>query len=112
MKAQDLRIGNLVYRENSKLINQKTDVYSIENVNLQSAQKYEPIPLTEEWLLRMGLTKNGREEFEFKRYRLYQTVSYVNFLFCEGNLVLREIKYVHTLQNLIHSLTGEELTIK
>lgn len=59
MKANELRIGNYVHRQSGKMVVNRDDVYKIENVNLQSALKYEPIPLTEEWLLKFGFIKYG-----------------------------------------------------
>lgn len=63
MKANELRIGNYVYRQWDKMVKQqegeRTSLYQIENVNLQSALKYDPIPLTEEWLTKLGFAKNG-----------------------------------------------------
>lgn len=106
MKGNQLRIGNYVYRQSSKLIVDKSIVYQIENVNLQSALKYEPIPLTEEWLLKMGFVNFG------KRW----THSNLSLDIIQGvgfymQYVRLEINYVHTLQNLYFAITGEELTV-
>lgn len=112
VKSNELRIGNIVTDEfggervivslNKKSIDFEygiTDMYDM----------CDPIQLSEEWLLKMGFEKtNG--EFKKARFRIYQPVNYTGFLFCEGSLVLREIKYVNQLQNLYFALTGEELT--
>lgn len=112
MKAEHLRIGNLVYRENSKLINQKNEVYKIENVNLQSAQKYEPIPLTEEWLLKMGFEKDGKYYSKGSfHYHEFGHIFIGNDHVSSGH-VDALIKYIHELQNLYYALKKKELTIK
>jgi hypothetical protein len=77
------------------------------------------MPITEEWLLKLGfekstldgdnawlnlryryLTFSSDESVEFKK--VYLTVSRMDII-CE---------HVHELQNLYFALTGEELTIK
>jgi hypothetical protein len=94
-----------------------------------------PIPLTEEWLLKFGFKVKDRKShlntyifyiptFEIDYclfyadfrldYGLY--VEYTDSPFSEDDEKLYPItfgiKYVHQLQNLLYSLTGEELTIK
>ena len=77
----------------------------------------EPIPLTEEWLLKFGFEKSGGG--------LYLTYETFEMYYINGVLGLSarvsdpnegyidtKIKYVHQLQNLHFALTGEELTIK
>ena len=83
-----------------------------------------PIPLTEEWLLKFGFTERS-----FKGYnrKFYKTVNNILFVipFCisfdsinyyypvdEEYQIFINLKYVHQLQNLYFSLTGEELTLK
>lgn len=116
MDAKQLRIGNYVYRENSKLINQKDDVYQIENVNLQSALKYDPIPLTEEWLLKFGFYKisfsdYGHENLKGFIFGLSNTFEGITDIIAR-DLEINAIQYIHQLQNLYFALTEEELTIK
>lgn len=79
----------------------------------------EPIPLNEEWLLKMGFTRhhenysNGiiyildvvnNQEFE---WGVYPNILGSGFVIYKS----QKIAYVHTLQNLIFALTGQELTI-
>lgn len=76
----------------------------------------EPIPLTEDILLKCGFVKSTMVEGCFihnKHERLY--VSIINPIakhFGNKNGVLVMIDYLHTLQNLYFALTNEELTIK
>ena len=106
MEAQDLRIGNLVYH-NGEIHETKgaTIVYQ------KSTYKCEPIPLTEEWLLKFGFeketddywgTSNCDECFIYEAKEKCYT-GYINYV---------KLNYVHQLQNLIFALTGTELEIK
>lgn len=123
-----LRAGNLLYFKGTeyvakvKLINAPnhfdcTDEFG----SFVPNGEYEPIPITEDWLLRMGFEKALWE----KNYPLYfnrNKDNYSNSIsvsvhtdFSRVNVVnqsLRVLKYLHEFQNLYHALTGEELTIK
>ena len=130
MKANELRIGNLVYWD----IPQKKNVVHIisailpntlhtQPISLGKHKDYNPIPLTEEWLLKFG--------FELKE-ESFQDTLLDTFMFHKDNIVdvefsdkhkllywhdnytnvyHQEIKQVHQLQNLYFALRGEELTI-
>ena len=81
----------------------------------------EPIPLTEEWLFKLGFIKYEGEMYlslETGDPRWYLCASYQNRFadICQlGNLGalwrFQNIEYVHQLQNLYFTLTGNELTI-
>jgi hypothetical protein len=113
MKANQLRIGNYIM-----------DGHDVEEVNyrmiemlVKNQAEFDPIPLTEEWLLKFG--------FEDCRHNLMALrVNTFEFFFdkidkCgvnlyekwEGIFLCGGIKHVHQLQNLYFALTGEELTI-
>jgi hypothetical protein len=122
MEANELRIGNWV----------KQGSYSyqpckgIEIARFESFQKglkeaeyyseWEPIPLTEEWLLKFGFEKKGQ------RYIKYFFGDYIGVDvedFSVGTYAFGRIAHapqptfmnVHQLQNLYFALTGKELTI-
>ncbi len=72
------------------------------------------IPLTEEWLAKLGFEKienpNNTGTFLW-------TINEIGFIqsdkfYCASIDSLIEIQYVHQLQNLYFALTGEELTLK
>ena len=99
MKANELRIGNWVYSPNHK------ENYKVIRLELDSEINAEPIPLTEEWLIRLG-------------FKIFCKDFYLNGIIIhtrKRGYVLRKsvpiIQYVHQLQNLYFALTGEELTI-
>lgn len=131
MKASELRIGNFLNYKNTddlaivEIIHGKhfdcRDEYGIFTPN----GNYEPIPLTEEWLINFGMeytdgfSSSRRLYFNTHEYDLSQ-VTYnekeglLRFSngHPKGTSLIPHIKYVHQLQNLYFALTGEELTIK
>lgn len=125
MDARELRIGNYVdfeYGEENRTFGFLTtiegadDLLGIENGNL----KAQPIPLTEEWLLKLGFEKYGKTKlYKNTKGRVSVTLTSNQFGKFSGSsdFLLNDfyyipIKHVHQLQNLYFALTGEELTIR
>jgi hypothetical protein len=130
MEAAELRLGNLVkpLTENveigvvTMLKSQKVKDKVLYLIGINESFSYlaehlSPIFLTEEWLLKMGFEQkykspihsvyaiqNGKFSYYFWHNDKRQYLS-----ICGSNFVCN---YVHTLQNIIHSLTGEELTVE
>jgi hypothetical protein len=118
MKANELRIGNWVIKSlksgNGRKINSEIRYDDLNWIceDLGSFN-YEPISLTEEWLIRFGFKWdicsqsywNGM--WNIVKGNAYQKL----FSFKIGNSFFT-MEYVHQLQNLYFALTGEELTIK
>ena len=125
MNSRELRIGNWVCHIPSKnetasgnFIVSEIRAFAIETINGLQSEDIEPIPLTEEWLLRFGFNKIKMESILYSKYSkgylggieidLRKSeiegwqITYCNYA----------IKYIHQLQNLYFALTGEELTIK
>lgn len=125
MKAQELRIGNIVYEYSIDASGNKAanpHEFLINNAYTLSrlSEHAEGIPLTEEWLLKFGLEKyHGMwqpnylksnnpgliyiELFENDKYHLSGP---------DAGKSSVSIDYVHQLQNLHFALTGKELTLK
>lgn len=121
MKPQDLRIGNLLVDSlTSSLIKVsgtseigfRSTVIDRSKFPLPDGWKAIPIQLTEEWLLKSGFKKEY-SYFIFPDFPVLGelcTSTDGDYVFDTENDVVR-IHYVHQLQNLYHSLTGNELTI-
>jgi hypothetical protein len=116
IKPNELRIGNWVNRLGKPTV--ISAIQEAENIGYVSTpisgaitiNQIEPIPLSEEWLLKFGCKKVGYH---------WETSNGISFNFDSGNkctLILfgaRHVHfyYVHTFQNIM-ALTGEELQIK
>lgn len=120
--VDEIRTGNIVGR----WINTNDGKYSDYKVSM--IEEFYPIPLTEEILLKCGFEKelldpsNPDEgvyyalEFSGEKYCDLSLISCDKNGFLEVGLFPYEevfrYRYLHQLQNLVHSLTGKELEIK
>ena len=105
MKETELRIGNYYYHPIALSFERMDDIDFISSF----IEKFEPIPLTEEWLLKFGFEKVG-ESF-FKGLEVFTDSG--NFFYGlrdEGQMDLH-LEYVHQFQNWYHALKQTELTI-
>ncbi|WP_312306205.1 hypothetical protein [Chryseobacterium sp.] len=130
MKAKDLRIGNLLRDKVSKTELEVTELtrgdivtYVIDRSKypLKEGWAIEPIPLTEEWLLKFGLKGGFKaiDRYENKILRIdFNSIQDLALWISEDEdttnemdtvFNLRNIKFVHQLQNLYFTLTGNEL---
>jgi hypothetical protein len=119
MEVSQLRIRNLVYKNG--IATEITVDIMLEI--LRYTTPFEPIPLTEEWLLKFGCEKVKSDiptfsivygEFIEDDYEhcLIINLDVDNNFYIVIKGVKLILKYVHQLQNLYFALTGEELTIK
>ncbi len=119
MTANELRIGNLILvdGEITEITGvKKSTVFFSDGFQMFIAGGIEPIPLTEEWLIKFGLNKTvdhpGRKLYEDDHiWPLWFSDKKGINDFYASRVRIRECKYVHQLQNLYFALTGEELTI-
>ena len=138
MKANELRIGNLVaygvrpvpiktIHTESVL---KKEVHVCVELNEDfnhyciAVSEVKPIPLTEEWLLKFGFTRHHADYYNDvillkdginfdngEQYDCLKVKIYPHELGSAQSVKGDlQIKYVHQLQNLYFALTGEELT--
>ncbi len=118
LEAKDLRIGNLVINIcNNEAVEVVIGVFEDEiYLSSNSSLKIEdltPIPLTEEWLLKLGLVYNDERKSygnETKLSVLKVCSSFVAEVYEDA--AVKQVRYVHELQNLYHAITGNELEIK
>lgn len=109
ISARELRIGNLVLSPTEGEI-------QIENGwQIDEGEELNPLPLTEEWLVRFGFVSDPYHDTYQKGFLI------LNCDKTRGKLELWPdnitgkvlyIKHVHTLQNLYHALCGVELELK
>jgi hypothetical protein len=116
MEARELRIGNLVFNPiQNKIVKVDGSLISIEHsreLSIKDHKGFEPIPLTEEWLLKFS--RGSRRVLSINGTGLWVELKNDGYFLTDdcGNLITYdEIKYVHSLQNLYFALTNEELTI-
>ena len=109
MDVRELRLDNLVKRRS------KDEILTVDLKLLADIQRmpvfFKPIPLTEEWLIKMGFKYDNISYINKDFYNIVKTRRGFDFGF-EYQDYNTPIDYVHQLQNLYHSLTGSELTIK
>lgn len=128
MEAKELRIGNLLSFEGKEM--RVSSIHSDNTIRFKvpnggsigcfslNHSDIEPIPLTEDWLIKFGW---GKDEYDctyidntsLKQSVLYYDVKNKMFLM-ESNsdtIEFNHIHYLHQFQNLIFALTGEELLI-
>jgi len=129
MKASELRIGNWilpkmkVYKSEWKAVSLGPEI-PIQPIPIQvfphlitrmvfnedTLEQYEFIPLTEQWLFKFGFETNDVRYWQISSFRLHIN-RYGEWIF-KAETFEKEIKHVHTLQNLYFALTGEELIRK
>lgn len=119
MKAQELRIGNIVNYYGDDFPNGTQCTVDSEDIRLMDnnpvyASEHKPILLTEEWLIKFGFKNEvGNEWAAAKGLFVIEKFDLLyNFSAGSGCALSRSIKYVHELQNLFFAITGQELTIK
>jgi len=112
LKANELRIGNWI-SNGAMPITAGFD-------QIRYAEIFQPIPLTEDWLIRAGL-ENDEITWSIK---ILLTTDEIAVLMLSKTKVgyavslnfitnqIANVEYVHLLQNLIHALTNTELTLK
>lgn len=116
MEAKELRIGNYVY---CGLASSVDGIIKIENFSeiINYAEAYEPIKLTEEWLLKFCFSLFGENATDSKspddwywvsKKGNFPSIGNINWNIYNANSNIK-CKYVHQLQNLYFALTGEEL---
>lgn len=114
INAHELRIGNIVLYKGKETYILLDDLVDI-TVSPEAINYYEPIPLTEELLLKCGVDNGYTIDIKCKRkkisfswsYRVVSSGKRYAFI-CKK---YPHIKYLHQLQNLYFVLTGKELFV-
>lgn len=119
MEAKELRIGNWINHPENYAI--EVNSTTIDLMSALKNNRFNPVPLTEEILLKAGFEKKGWQQYLKMKISEYNSLWYFDgiiSILCEGlrdydDLVTikLEYEYLHQLQNLYYALTGEELEI-
>ena len=110
MKNNELRIGNLAYYNGEIVtingISKEHPFINRVTIDYLEWDEIQPIPLTEEWLLKCGFNDKENQY----RYKDRLIVIRDNDFHDYGTSV--KLKYVHQLQNLYFALTNNELIFR
>jgi hypothetical protein len=118
IQANELRIGNYLLNYENKVIRiDRWDFvgYRDNYGNIYSFDKSNPIPIDEKWLTDFGfVTKYYRDDnIKLPFYKLkiddYSFELDYEFAYSREDGSYLKLKNIHSLQNLIFSLTGKEL---
>jgi len=139
LKASELRIGNLVDYLCEDKLDDRQEWYEPTVIDWQDIkylsekevrnkglvpdgpvrEHYKPIPITEDWLLKLGFVRSNNPDLLFfsipmlhieihaEKYRGRYVIQLANHI----KPIVTEIEFVHQLQNLIYALSGTELTL-
>lgn len=133
MDIKELRVGNIVRLKDhfvggnvmvTGIMKDKlTAVNSVgTNIGTINIMYLEPIPITEEILLKIGFNKgqgNGYASYKINPYdghiievAIYESGIDVFIQYICGACHLRTIKHLHELQNIVFAITGKELEVE
>ena len=115
LQPQDLRLGITLYDSlRNKEI--KLELKHFKELSISEKmffERYKAIKLTKEKLLRFGFIMSDDEKYLMDEYIASFKADYPLWIgkegCCQGETIKDNIKYVHELQNLYFSITGEEL---
>ncbi len=126
MESKDLRIGNwfVDYFSHSEVETRQitsADIVVLEKIEKRNLNqdRFEPISLTEEWLLKFDIEKGSEDHpnynnvWERNKFLIFVDTNGfdIHLDTGSGHYHILTGKYVHELQNFF-ALTDEELTIK
>ena len=118
--ARQLRIGNLLFDKNNKIVKVKTlSILSDGSIEINgfSEKYYKGIPLTKEWILNFGglesVCNENYLDIDIRPIDItFNPEKKETGFYCDGDFrVIDNLKHVHQLQNLHFVLTSEELVI-
>ena len=125
MDIRELRIGNLVLYGSVVTLVETIGKGGINFNNYPEGYSdidedwIQPIPITEEWLLKFGFEKRGPVDALYNDHwrhpnlnPVFSEETFTALTIDDGIDIAYDIKYVHQIQNVFFVLTGQELTIK
>jgi len=134
VKVSEVRIGNFLLFDfpnrgkvqyKSERINNDFDGFrSIATINGLQPEKVYGIPLTDSWLQKFGFERIDKQfqhnwVIRLSKTGVHYSIQFFNDKFWLSNseydawcYVIKDVAYVHELQNLFYALTGEDLVVK
>lgn len=118
IQANEIRIGNLFLHTNEngtfnvvvkEVLESGINTHFNNGTWFIGLDNICPIPLTEEILIKAGFESHYHGFIRNERIFIEETLNGWNIGFF--GITMREIDYLHELQNLIFALTGEEIKI-
>lgn len=121
IKANEVRIGNLFNTKKgaspvnsiwNKHSSYNEDSFQLECGTTSHDLNFEPIPLTEEWLVKFGvdIREHSKGKYWHKKSICFEIGN--DCIYFDHKNYPTKILSVHHLQNVYFVLTGEELTLK
>lgn len=115
MKAQELRIGNLLNFHGAV---RPITAYEIYKLNEGACYDEYPEKITEDYLLKFGFVKHipsgSNTVMYYINFEGRTVIGYwpIDGAVNIGDFIPNHIKYLHEMQNLYYVLTGKELELK
>lgn len=136
INARELRMGNLLYDKEYDIVEfichdieypEHSGWFHIKRTDTQRGWSFissEPIPLTEEWLIKLGFEKLSQQFWPTREVEqlnefdecwgngnlyVFKPVGFGYSTAVTGEIYDEPDLYVHSLQNLYFAITGEEL---
>ena len=112
INAKELRLGNWVNAFKTTYIIDSNDFQYVDSDTY--LMPYDPIPLTEDILLKCGFVKSiytNRDVYSYENFIVSIFKNRIEFGI-NSKRQLVTIKHLHQLQNLYFALTGEELKVE
>jgi hypothetical protein len=112
IQPRELRIGNIVHATMAGNVGGIVKKVIENGSDIDNARWWFGIPITEEWLLKLGFKKD-RKGIKLKNFGVFVFNSMGTSFYPAGDvkplLKMDNIKHVHQLQNLYYALWHEEL---
>ena len=111
INANELRIGNLLFWSTNN------DIVVVDHEHIRMCllhqndfnKLYKPIPLTEEWWVKLGFEISWNIRHKKEYFNLFKVDDEYFYTADEHHHTSIAILYAHSLQNLYFALTGKEL---
>lgn len=111
IQPQELRMGNIVYNRHNEPI--EVDLYDLKHMfqPRMDGHGYTGIPIDMNWLIRLGFKSSPDTPWLMENGALMCNTGN-HWIWHWSDRVIKDIKYVHELQNVMFALSGRELEIK